>query len=84
MDYRQRVTIMKILLQTLIDNVLLTEREARKNVKINFNGVDSSEWENIISELYGIDYDITIEREIREILSEDLDGNEDECKQCSE
>lgn len=67
---------MKRLLSTIMDTMLLTEREARSNIKKNFDGVQRAEWRRIIDEDYGLQYDRTIEREIIEVLGEDLDGNE--------
>lgn len=54
----------------------LTEREARKNIKLNFEDVPREQWCNLVEDLYGIDYSHTIEREILEVLGEDLDGCE--------
>lgn len=54
----------------------LTEREARKNIKLNFDDVPRAQWRGLVKDLYGIDYDRTVEREILEILGEDLDGCE--------
>lgn len=54
----------------------LTEREARKNIKLNFEDVPRAKWRGLVKDLYGIDYDRTVEREILEILGEDLDGCE--------
>lgn len=71
---------MKILLQTVMGNMLLTEREARKNIKLNFEGENQSDWCDVVYELYGLECDITIMREIAEILGEDLDGVEIECQ----
>ena len=67
---------MKLLLSTIMDTMLLTEREARKNIKKNFEGVPRAEWKGIIDEVYGLQHDRTVEREILEVLGEDLDGNE--------
>lgn len=54
----------------------LTEREARKNIKLNFDGLPRILWRDIVEDVYGLEYDFTIEREIIEILGEDLDGCE--------
>lgn len=67
---------MKVLLSTITESMLLTEREARKNIKKNFEDVPRAEWKEIIEDVYGLQYDRTIEREILEIMEEDLDGNE--------
>lgn len=67
---------MKLLLSTIMETMLLTEREARKNVKKNFEDTPRAEWRGIIDEAYGLQYDRTIEREITEVITEDLDGNE--------
>lgn len=67
---------MKVLLSTITESMLLTEREARKNIKKNFEDVPRAEWKGIIEDVYGLQYDRTIEREILEVMEEDLDGNE--------
>lgn len=67
---------MKLLLSTITETMLLTEREARKNIKKNFDNVARAEWRKVIEDTYGIQYDRTVEREILEVLGEDLDGNE--------
>lgn len=54
---------------------MLTEREARRNIKLNFD-TNRLDWEQIVVDQYGLEYDRTIEREISEVLVEDLDGNE--------
>lgn len=54
----------------------LTEREARKNIKTNFDNIPKSQWRGLVKDLYGLDYDKTISREIGEVLVEDLDGCE--------
>lgn len=67
---------MKLLLNTITETMLLTEREARKNIKKNFENVPRAEWKEIIEGVYGLQYERTIEREVLEVLEEDLDGNE--------
>lgn len=67
---------MKLLLSNIMETMLLTEHEARKNIKKNFEGIPRAEWRGIIDEVYGLQHDLTIEREILEVLGEDLDGNE--------
>lgn len=67
---------MKLLLNTITETMLLTEREARKNIKKNFENVPRAEWKEIIEDIYGLQYERTIEREVLEVLEEDLDGNE--------
>jgi hypothetical protein len=67
---------MKLLLNTITETMLLTEREARKNIKKNFENVPRAEWKEIIEDVYGLQYERTIEREVLEVLEEDLDGNE--------
>lgn len=71
---------MKILLRTVMDNMLLTEREARKNIKLNFEGEDQDNWRDVVYDSYGLECDNTIMREISEILGEDLHGVEIECQ----
>lgn len=67
---------MKILLSAITESMLLTEREARKNIKKNFEDAPRAKWKEIIEDVYGLQYDRTIEREILEVMEEDLDGNE--------